>query len=242
MSAHTRRRCRSRDAVSSRRRSFPTESSSAGDRRRSPSRRCLSFSATATTPARFATSPRQSGMSVGAIFNYFPSKEDILFYLLNVLQGGIEEALARARIDFQRHTTGKGSDPLEAFTEWYDRYARSVYDLRAYLLLGYQEMKSLSREHRHRFLEREREMQSFLAESSLMGSSTASSTARSATLAATLTACSYWRRRGRSGAERSRRLRIFRSTWSFYDGWSCVCSVPQAGKSGDCCPNGERGG
>jgi AcrR family transcriptional regulator len=106
---------------------------------------------------------QKAGLSVGSVFNYFTSKEEILFFLLSHVQSRTEAALQEQRVEFGR-LKGEGVDPKELFLLVYERYVRLVGELRRYAVLGYQELKSLNAAERRRIFEGEERIQHFLEE------------------------------------------------------------------------------
>lgn len=103
---------------------------------------------------------QKAGLSVGSVFNYFISKEEILFFLLSYSQSRAEGMLQEQQAEFERLKRAEAS-PREIFLYVYERYAALTDELRRYTVLAYQETKSLSRAERKRFLEGEERIQSF---------------------------------------------------------------------------------
>lgn len=103
---------------------------------------------------------QKAGLSVGSVFNYFASKEEILFFLLSFGQ-------ARAEAEFQKQHAEleqlkrKGVGPRELFLRVYERYAVLNDEMRRYTVLGYQETKSLTVAERKRLLRGEERIQRF---------------------------------------------------------------------------------
>jgi len=106
---------------------------------------------------------QKAGLSVGSVFNYFTSKEEILFFLLAHAQSRTEAALQEQRVEFER-LKGERVDPKELFLLVYERYVRLIGELRRYAVLGYQELKSLTAAERRRIFEGEERIQHFLEE------------------------------------------------------------------------------
>ncbi len=106
---------------------------------------------------------QKAGVSVGSVFNYFTSKEGILFFLLSQSQSHSEMALQQDREEFLR-LKEEGTDPRELFLLMYERYVRIVHEGRRFAVLGHQELKSLNAAQRRNILEGEERIQSFLEE------------------------------------------------------------------------------
>ena len=103
---------------------------------------------------------QKAGVSVGSVFNYFISKEEILFFLLSYSQSRAERMLQEQRAEFERLKQDETS-PRDIFLHVYERYAALTDELRRYTVLAYQETKSLTRTERKRFLAGEERIQSF---------------------------------------------------------------------------------
>ncbi len=103
---------------------------------------------------------QKAGLSVGSVFNYFISKEEILFFLLSYSQSRAEGMLQEQRAEFERLKQDETS-PRKLFLCVYERYAALTDELRRYAVLAYQETKSLTRTERKRFLEGEERIQNF---------------------------------------------------------------------------------
>jgi AcrR family transcriptional regulator len=106
---------------------------------------------------------QKAGLSVGSVFNYFTSKEEILFFLFSRNQERTEATLRDQRAKFER-LRGEGVDPKELLWEAYEFYGRLIEEMRRYTILGYQELKSLTVAERRRILEGEERIQYFLEE------------------------------------------------------------------------------
>jgi AcrR family transcriptional regulator len=106
---------------------------------------------------------QKAGLSVGSVFNYFTSKEEILFFLFSRNQGRLEALLRDQRAEFER-LKSEGVDPKDLFLLAYERYVRLTDELRRYTVLGYQELKSLTVAERRRLLEGEERIQHFIEE------------------------------------------------------------------------------
>jgi AcrR family transcriptional regulator len=106
---------------------------------------------------------QKAGLSVGSVFNYFTSKEEILFFLFSRNQDRTEASLQTLRAEFER-LKDEGVDPKDLLLLAYEPYVRLNDELRRYTLLGYQELKSLTVAERRRILEGEERIQHFIEE------------------------------------------------------------------------------
>jgi AcrR family transcriptional regulator len=105
----------------------------------------------------------KAGLSVGSVFNYFTSKEEILFFLFSRNQERTEATLRNQRAEFDR-LKDEGVDPKKLLWLTYEFYVRLIAELRRDTLLGYQELKSLTVAERRRILEGEERIQNFIEE------------------------------------------------------------------------------
>ena len=103
---------------------------------------------------------QKARLSVGSVFNYFTSKEEILFFLLSYGQSRAEADFEKQRAEFER-LKQQGAGPRELFLHVYERYAILTDELRRNTVLAYQETKSLTIAERKRFLEGEERIQRF---------------------------------------------------------------------------------
>ena len=106
---------------------------------------------------------QKAGLSVGSVFNYFTSKEEILFFLFSRNQERAEASLRNLRAEYER-LKDEGVDPKELFLSAYESYVRIIDESRRYTVLGYQEFKSLTVAERRRLLEGEERIQHFIEE------------------------------------------------------------------------------
>ena len=105
---------------------------------------------------------RQAGMSNGAIFSYFKDKEELLFFIISHEQERAERHLVE-----QLHTASEAAaqthaDPEDVFCEVLTTFIRGVDRMRRFILLAYQETKSLNPETRRALIEREQRIQAAL--------------------------------------------------------------------------------
>ena len=106
---------------------------------------------------------QKAGLSVGSVFNYFTSKEEILFFLFSRNQERTEASLRDLWAEFAR-LKEKGVDPKDLLLLAYEPYVRLNDEMRRYTVLGYQELKSLTVTERRRILEGEERIQHFIEE------------------------------------------------------------------------------
>ncbi len=106
---------------------------------------------------------QKAGLSVGSVFNYFTSKEAVLFFLLSFGQVRAEAGFQKQRAEFER-LKQNGASPRELFLRAYEQYAVLTDELRRNTVLAYQETKSLTLAERKRFLEGEERIQHFFEE------------------------------------------------------------------------------
>src|SRR5262244_1240394 len=102
---------------------------------------------------------RRAGVSAGAPFTYFKDKEDILFHIVSKEQDRAGEQLVDA---LSRQIAG--ADPEEVFNNVFATFLRGVDEMRRFVLLAYQETKSLTREARQALIAREKRLQALLGE------------------------------------------------------------------------------
>ena len=100
-----------------------------------------------------ATSVRQiaeaAGLSVGSLFNYFRSKEQVLQLIYEHAQALIEEALDQVMREL-------GPDPEAALRHALDRYVGLLDQHQDHVALLYQEFKSLDGRAKRQIIDRER--------------------------------------------------------------------------------------
>ncbi|MCS6927201.1 MAG: TetR/AcrR family transcriptional regulator [Candidatus Binatia bacterium] len=105
----------------------------------------------------------KAGLSVGSVFNYFRSKEEILFFLFARNQARFEASLQDQRVKFAQ-LKEQGVDPRELLMLAYRSYVQVIDESRRYTVLAYQELKSLTVAERRRLLEGEERIQRFMEE------------------------------------------------------------------------------
>src|SRR5262249_40658454 len=107
---------------------------------------------------------RRAGVSAGAPFTYFKDKEEILFYIVSKEQERAEEQLVGILSQQIVEATRTGTDPEEVLKNVLATFLRAIDEMRRFILLAYQETKSLNVEARQALIARERRLQALLGE------------------------------------------------------------------------------
>jgi TetR/AcrR family transcriptional regulator, cholesterol catabolism regulator len=107
---------------------------------------------------------RRAGVSAGAPFTYFKDKENILFHIVSKEQDRAGDQLLSTLSQRIAEATRTGVDPEEVFTTVFTIFLRSVDAMRRFILLAYQETKSLNSETRQALIARERRLQALIGE------------------------------------------------------------------------------
>ncbi|MEW6298114.1 MAG: TetR/AcrR family transcriptional regulator [Thermodesulfobacteriota bacterium] len=107
---------------------------------------------------------RRAGISAGAPFTYFKDKEDILFYIVSKEQHRAEEQLVEVLSRQIAEATRTGADPEEVLKTVLATFLRAVDEMRRFILLAYQETKSLNTEARQALIAREKRLQAIIGE------------------------------------------------------------------------------
>lgn len=107
---------------------------------------------------------RRAGVSAGAPFTYFTDKEDILFYIVSKEQDLAEERLVSVLSRQIAEATRTGADPEEVVKTVLTTFLRAIDEMRRFILLAYQETKSLNAEARQALMAREKRIQALLGE------------------------------------------------------------------------------
>ncbi len=107
---------------------------------------------------------RRAGVSAGAPFTYFKDKEEILFYIVSKEQERAEEQLVGVLSQQIVEATRTGTDPEEVLKNVLATFLRAIDEMRRFILLAYQETKSLNAEARHALIAREQRLQALLSE------------------------------------------------------------------------------
>ena len=90
---------------------------------------------------------RASGISIGSLYEYFTSKEDILYMVCESIHAEVERGVTKA---MSRRTAGP-----EALTDVIRQYFMVCHRMSDFILLIYQESQSLPSQWRQRVLENE---------------------------------------------------------------------------------------
>jgi AcrR family transcriptional regulator len=107
---------------------------------------------------------RRAGVSAGAPFTYFRDKEDILLYIISKEQDRAEEQLVETLSRQIAEATRTGADPEAVLATVVTTFLRAVDALRRFILLAYQETKSLNSEARQALIGREKRLQAIIGE------------------------------------------------------------------------------
>ena len=107
---------------------------------------------------------RQAGISAGAPFTYFKDKEEILFYIVSKEQDLATEQLISALSQQIAEATHNGTDPEEVFKTVFTTFLHAVDVMRRFILIAYQETKSLNAETRRALIAREKRLQVLIGE------------------------------------------------------------------------------
>lgn len=106
---------------------------------------------------------KAADMSVGAVFNYFDAKDDILRYILEDSQGQIEQTVKA--VEEQLTSEAGNHSPEEIFLKVLRRYGETIDQNRQYTRLAYQETKTLAPEQRRPLFERDQRILELLKRS-----------------------------------------------------------------------------
>jgi AcrR family transcriptional regulator len=106
---------------------------------------------------------KAADMSVGAVFNYFDAKDDILRYILEDSQGQIEQKV-RA-VEDQIESESADHSPVEIFLKVFRSYGDMIDENRQYTRLAYQETKTLTPDQRRPLFERDQRILELLKRS-----------------------------------------------------------------------------
>ena len=104
------------------------------------------------TPVRVIA--RAAGISSGSVFNYFSGKDELLEYVLEDSQAAAEESIQAAQRALA--ASRAAADPVRGFLAVFRGYAEYLDRIHGYVLLAYQEAKSLAPKKRVPLFERER--------------------------------------------------------------------------------------
>jgi TetR/AcrR family transcriptional regulator, cholesterol catabolism regulator len=106
---------------------------------------------------------RAANVSVGAVFNYFDAKDDILRYILEDSQGQIEQTVKAVEQQIGSETAN--DSPVENFLKVLRRYGESIDLNRQYTRLAYQETKTLTPDQRRPLFDRDQRILELLKRS-----------------------------------------------------------------------------
>jgi AcrR family transcriptional regulator len=107
---------------------------------------------------------RRAGVSSGAPFTYFKDKEEILFHIVSKEQDLAGEQLVTTLSRQIAEATRTNADPEEVLKSVFATFLHSVDVMRRFILLAYQETKSLNTETRQALMARERRLQALIGE------------------------------------------------------------------------------
>ena len=107
---------------------------------------------------------RRAGVSAGAPFTYFKDKEEILFYIVSKEQDLATEQLIATLSRQIAEATHNDTDPEEVFKTVFTTWLHAVDVMRRYILLAYQETKSLNSETQRALMAREKRLQTLIGE------------------------------------------------------------------------------
>jgi TetR/AcrR family transcriptional regulator, cholesterol catabolism regulator len=107
---------------------------------------------------------RRAGVSAGAPFTYFKDKEEILFHIVSQEQDRAGEQLLNALSHQIAEATRTGADPEDVLKAVFATFLRAVDAMRRFILLAYQETKSLNSETRRALITREQRLQALIGE------------------------------------------------------------------------------
>jgi AcrR family transcriptional regulator len=105
-----------------------------------------------------------AGLSVGAVFTYFKDKEEILGHIFSEQLARVEEEMLGTLRAMIGKETSAGADPETVFDTVFAQFLRAVDAHRRFILLAYQETKSLNAVARQDLIAREKRVQGLLAE------------------------------------------------------------------------------
>ena len=94
---------------------------------------------------------RQAGMSNGALFSYFKDKEELLFFIVSHEQERAETQLVAMLHELLQEASQSGLGPEVVFERIFTAFLRAIDTLRRFILLAYQETKSLTPKEEEQF-------------------------------------------------------------------------------------------
>lgn len=105
-----------------------------------------------------------AGLSVGAVFTYFTDKEEILAHIFFEQLKHVEKDLLGTLRSMIGQGTRAAEEPQAVFDAVFGQFLRAVDKLSRFILLAYQETKSLNTAARQALTAREKRVQGLLAE------------------------------------------------------------------------------
>jgi TetR/AcrR family transcriptional regulator, cholesterol catabolism regulator len=100
------------------------------------------------------TIAERAGISVGTLFNYFGGKDELLLHLINHGQEVWERPMQPLQAELDQ-AIERRADPADLLGGLFGTYVRMVHETRRYVLLAYQETKSLVTPARRELFDRE---------------------------------------------------------------------------------------
>jgi len=107
---------------------------------------------------------RRAGISAGAVFTYFQTKEEILVYIITREQERAETHLLDILRQQIQDAARSDADPETVLVSVFTALLRAIDQMRRFILLAYQETKSLNQPARQALIEREKRLQAVLSE------------------------------------------------------------------------------
>src|SRR5262245_49083906 len=107
---------------------------------------------------------RRAGISQGAIFTYFKDKEEILFNIFSRQHKRTIERILTVLGQQLAEATRADADPEQVFVDVFATLLRTVDEQRRFILLVYQETKSLNQQARQALIAGEKRLQALLSE------------------------------------------------------------------------------
>ena len=107
---------------------------------------------------------RRAGISTGALFTYFKDKEDLLFHIVSQEQEQAETQLVEMLRSVMQDVSRAAGGPEVVFLRVFAAFLRAIDKMRRFILLAYQETKSLNPRARQALIAREKRIQAILSE------------------------------------------------------------------------------
>jgi TetR/AcrR family transcriptional regulator, cholesterol catabolism regulator len=112
---------------------------------------------------------RRAGISQGSIFTYFKDKEEILFHIFSRQHERAVERILAVLSQQLAEATCADTDPEQVFVDVFATLLRTVDEQRRFILLVYQETKSLTQHARQALIAGEKRLQALLSEAICYG-------------------------------------------------------------------------